>query len=208
MYKRQVYGDTEINVSKITFDSREVENNALFIAISGHNYDGHDYINQSIKNGASVVVCEKLPTNFKESNIVFICVKCSKTALSIIASNFFDNPSSKIDLIGVTGTNGKTTISSLLNNLFNELQVKSGLISTINIKYEEYIENSNNTTPDPITINFHLSEMIKRKIKVCFIEVSSHGIFQKRVQGIKFKGMVFTNLTPVSYTHLTLPTKA
>ena len=190
-----VYGDTEINVSKITFDSREVENNALFVALSGHNYDGHDYISQSVKSGASVVICEKLPNNFKESNIVFICVKCSKTALSIIASNFFDNPSSKIDLIGVTGTNGKTTISSLLNNLFNELQVKSGLISTINIKYQEYIENSNNTTPDPITINFHLSEMIKRKIKVCFIEVSSHGIFQKRVQGIKFKGMVFTNLT-------------
>ena len=135
-----VYGDTEINVSKITFDSREVENNTLFVAISGHNYDGHDYISQSVKNGASVVVCENLPTNFKENNIVFICVSCSKTALSIIASNFFDNPSSKIDLIGITGTNGKTTISSLLNNLFNELQVKSGLISTINIKYEEYIE--------------------------------------------------------------------
>ena len=100
-----VYGDTEINVSKITFDSREVENNALFIAISGHNYDGHDYISQSVKNGASVVVCENLPTNFKENNIVFICVSCSKTALSIIASNFFDNPSSKIDLIGITGTN-------------------------------------------------------------------------------------------------------
>ena len=190
-----VYGNTEINVSKITFDSRKIENNSLFVAISGYNYDGHDYISQSIKYGASVIVCEKLPINFKESDIVFVCVKCSKTALSIIASNFYDNPSSRIDLIGVTGTNGKTTISSLLSNLFNELQVKSGLISTININYGEYTANSNNTTPDPLTINFHLSEMIKRKIKVCFIEVSSHGIFQKRVQGLKFKGMIFSNLT-------------
>ena len=113
-------------------------------------------------------------------------------------------------MIGVTGTNGKTTISSLLNNLFNELKFESGLISTISIKYGNYTENSKNTTPDPITINSHLSEMIKKQIKVCFIEVSSHGIYQKRVEGISFKGMIFTNLThdhldyhsSVSYTHL------
>ena len=190
-----VYGDTNINVSKITFDSREVKDQSLFIAIKGHNFDGHNYIKDATDNGASVVVCENLPSNFKKSRVVYICVKCSKEALSIIASNFFDNPSSRIDLIGVTGTNGKTTISSLLNNLFNELKFESGLISTISIKYGNYIENSKNTTPDPITINFHLSEMIKKQIKVCFIEVSSHGIYQKRVKGVSFKGMIFTNLT-------------
>ena len=190
-----VYGDTNINVSKITFDSREVKDETLFIAIKGHNFDGHNYINQATENGASVVVCENLPVNYKKSNAVYICVKSSKEALSIIASNFFDNPSSRIDLIGVTGTNGKTTISSLLYNLFNELKFESGLISTISINYRNYTENSKNTTPDPITINFHLSEMIKKQIKVCFIEVSSHGIYQKRVEGISFKGMIFTNLT-------------
>ena len=190
-----VYGDTNINVSKITFDSREVKYQSLFIAIKGHNFDGHNYIKDATDNGASVVVCENLPSNFKKSRVVYICVKCSKEALSIIASNFFDNPSSRIDLIGVTGTNGKTTISSLLNNLYKELKFESGLISTISIKYGNYIENSKNTTPDPITINFHLSEMIKKHIKICFIEVSSHGIYQKRVEGISFKGMIFTNLT-------------
>ena len=190
-----VYGDTNINVSKITFDSREVKDKALFIAIKGYNFDGHNYIKDAIYNGAIVVVCENLPLNFEKSRAVYICVKSSKEALSIIASNFFDNPSSRIDLIGVTGTNGKTTISCLLNNLFNELKFESGLISTISIKYGNYIENSKNTTPDPITINYHLSEMIKKQIKVCFVEVSSHGIYQKRIEGINFKGMIFTNIT-------------
>jgi UDP-N-acetylmuramoyl-L-alanyl-D-glutamate--2,6-diaminopimelate ligase len=190
-----VYGDTDIDINKITFDSRNIEDNTLFIAIKGHNIDGHAYIEESIKKGASVVVCEKLPENFKKNKSVYICVNCTKSALSIISSNFYDNPSSKIDLIGVTGTNGKTTIASLLFKLFNELELKSGLVSTINIQYDDFIEPSKNTTPDPITLNHHLSEMINKKIKICFIEVSSHGIFQKRVYGLDFKGMIFTNLT-------------
>ena len=114
-----VYGDTDIDISKITFDSRQVENKTLFVAIKGHKIDGHDYIDQSLQKGASVIVCEKLPNNFKNKNCVYICVNCSKSALSIIASNFYDNPSSKIDLIGITGTNGKTTIATLLYKLFN-----------------------------------------------------------------------------------------
>jgi len=190
-----VYGNTDVDIANITFDSRNVEKNTLFVAIKGHEIDGHDYIGESIHNGASVIICEKLPENFKQKKSVYICVNCSKSALSIIASNFYDNPSLKIDLIGVTGTNGKTTITSLLYKLFDELEVRSGLISTINIKYDDFIETSKNTTPDPITINHHLSEMINKKIKVCFIEVSSHGIFQKRVDGLDFKGMIFTNLT-------------
>ena len=190
-----VYGDTDIDITKITFDSRNVEDNTLFIAIKGHNINGHDYIEESIKNGASVIICEKLPENFKKNKLVYICVNCTKSALSIISSNFYDNPSSKIDLIGVTGTNGKTTIASLLFKLFNQLELKSGLVSTINIEYDDFIEPSKNTTPDPITLNHHLSEMINKEIKICFIEVSSHGIFQKRVNGLDFKGMIFTNLT-------------
>jgi len=190
-----VYGDTNVSISKISFDSRDLKQNSLFVAIQGYELDGHDYINQSINNGAIVVVCEKLPKNINEYNILFIKVKCSKTALYTISSNFYENPSSKIDLIGVTGTNGKTTITSLLYNLFNDLGIKSGLISTINIQYEGFNENSKNTTPDPILLNQHLNDMVKRNIKVCFIEVSSHGIKQKRVFGKDFKGIVFTNLT-------------
>jgi len=190
-----VYGDTDIDITKITFDSRNVENNTLFVAIEGYKIDGHDYIDRSLKKGASVIVCEKLPKNFKNNNSVYICVDCSKSALSIIASNFYDIPSSKIDLIGVTGTNGKTTIASLLYKLYNDLEIKSGLVSTINIEYDDFIETSKNTTPDPITLNHHLSKMIEKGVQVCFIEVSSHGIFQKRVNGLDFKGMIFTNLT-------------
>jgi len=190
-----VYGDTNISVSGISFDSRQIKQNNIFIAIKGYDLNGHNYIDQSIINGASVVVCETLPKKINKYEIVFIKVKCSKTALYTISSNLYGNPSSKIDLIGVTGTNGKTTITSLLYKLFNNQGIKSGLISTINIEYEEFTENSKNTTPDPILLNHHLNQMVKRNIKVCFIEVSSHGIKQKRVFGKDFKGIVFTNLT-------------
>jgi len=190
-----VYGDTNLSISGISFDSRQIKQNNIFIAIKGYDLDGHNYIDQSINSGASVVVCEKLPKKINEYEIVFIKVKCSKTALYTISSNFYGNPSSKIDLIGVTGTNGKTTITSLLYKLFNNQGIKSGLISTISIEYEEFTENSKNTTPDPVLLNHHLNEMVKRNIKVCFIEVSSHGIKQKRVFGNDFKGIVYTNLT-------------
>jgi len=190
-----VYGDTNLSISGISFDSRQIIQNNIFIAIKGYELDGHNYIDQSINNGATVVVCETLPKSINKYKIVFIKVKCSKTALYTISSNLYGNPSSKIDLIGVTGTNGKTSITSLLYKIFNNQGIKSGLISTINIEYEEFTENSKNTTPDPILLNHHLNEMVKRNIKVCFVEVSSHGIKQKRVFGKDFKGIVFTNLT-------------
>ena len=190
-----VYGDTNLSISGISFDSRQIRENNIFIAIKGYDLDGHNYIDESINNGATVVVCETLPKTINKYEIVFIKVKCSKTALYTISSNLYSNPSSKIDLIGVTGTNGKTTITSLLYKLFNNQGIKSGLISTIKIEYEEFTENSKNTTPDPILLNHHLNEMVKRNIKVCFVEVSSHGIKQKRVFGKDFKGIVFTNLT-------------
>ncbi len=190
-----VYGDTNLSISGISFDSRQIRENNIFIAVKGYDLDGHNYIDESINNGATVVVCETLPKTINKYEIVFIKVKCSKTALYTISSNLYSNPSSKIDLIGVTGTNGKTSITSLLYKLFNNQGIKSGLISTIKIEYEEFTENSKNTTPDPILLNHHLNEMVKRNIKVCFIEVSSHGIKQKRVFGKDFKGIVFTNLT-------------
>ena len=120
-----VYGDTNVSISSISFDSRKIKQNSVFIAIKGYDLDGHDYIDQSINNGATVVVCETLPKKINEHNIIFITVKCSKTALYTISSNLYGNPSSKIDLIGVTGTNGKTTITSLLYKLFNNQGIKS-----------------------------------------------------------------------------------
>lgn len=190
-----VYGNTDISISNIFFDSRKVKKDSLFIAISGYKYDGHDFIINSIERGVKVVVCEKIPKDFNDHKVVFVQVRDSKTALYTISSNFYNNPSSKIKLIGVTGTNGKTTITSLLYKLFNILKIKSGLISTINIEYDKFREQSKNTTPDPITLNYHLSQMVKSNVKVCFIEISSHGIKQKRVFGKDFKGIVFTNLT-------------
>ena len=190
-----IYGDTSTLVKDICFSSKKAKKGSLFVAINGHNIDGHGFILDAIDNGATTIVCENLPEDFKNLKSVFVKVKCSKSALSIISSNFFDNPSSKIDLIGITGTNGKTTISSLLYELFNKFSIDSGLISTINIKYKDQEIESINTTPDSISINHHLSEMIKSNIKICFMEVSSHGIDQKRIEGLFFKGVIFTNLT-------------
>ena len=190
-----IYGDTSTLVKDICFSSKKAKKGSLFVAINGYNIDGHGFILDAIHNGATTIVCENLPEDFKNLKSVFVKVKCSKSALSIISSNFFDNPSSKIDLIGITGTNGKTTISSLLYELFNKFSIDSGLISTINIKYKDQEIESINTTPDSISINHHLSEMIKSNIKICFMEVSSHGIDQKRIEGLFFKGVIFTNLT-------------
>ena len=190
-----IYGDTSTLVKDICFSSKKVGKDSLFVAINGYNTDGHNFIVEAINNGASTIVCEVLPKDFKKLKSVFVKVTCSKSALSIISSNFYDNPSSKIDLIGITGTNGKTTISSLLFDLFNRFSINSGLISTINIKYGDQDIDSTNTTPDSKSINYHLAEMIKSNVKICFMEVSSHGIDQKRIEGLFFKGVIFTNLT-------------
>ena len=190
-----IYGDTSTLVKDICFSSKKVDKDSLFVAINGYNTDGHNFIVEAINNGASTIVCEVLPKDFKKLKSVFVKVTCSKSALSIISSNFYDNPSSKIDLIGITGTNGKTTISSLLFDLFNRFSINSGLISTINIKYGDQDIDSTNTTPDSKSINYHLEEMIKSNVKICFMEVSSHGIDQKRIEGLFFKGVIFTNLT-------------
>jgi len=187
-------GPSNQNISNIEVDSRKVKNNNLFVALSGIKSDGHIYINESIDNGASAIVCLNFPKNLNISN-TYIKVENTNKALAIISGNFYDHPSKKIKLVGVTGTNGKTTISNLLFELFNNQNKKAGLISTINIKYGTNEFPAKYTTPDINTTNYFLSEMVNNKINYCFMEVSSHGISQGRIEGLNFSGAVFTNLT-------------
>ena len=189
-----VVGNTSLSINKIEFDSRLISDGDMYIAITGVNVDGHSFISQAIKNGANCIVCEKIPDN-KTDGIVYVNVKSSRKALAIISSNYFDNPSSKLNLIGVTGTNGKTTIATLLFDLYTELEIKSGLISTVKISYDNKNFQANQTTPDSLSINRFLSEMVNSNVRYCFMEVSSHGIDQNRTDGLVFKGGIFTNLT-------------
>ena len=189
-----VVGNTSLSINKIEFDSRLISDGDMYIAITGVNVDGHSFISQAIKNGANCIVCEKIPDN-KTDGVVYVNVKSSRKALAIISSNYFDNPSSKLNLIGVTGTNGKTTIATLLFDLYTELEIKSGLISTVKISYDNKNFQANQTTPDSLSINRFLSEMVNSNVRYCFMEVSSHGIDQNRIDGLVFKGGIFTNLT-------------
>ena len=189
-----VVGNTSLSINKIEFDSRLISDGDMYIAITGVNVDGHSFISQAIQNGANCIVCEKTP-DIKTDGIVYVNVKSSRKALAIISSNYFDNPSSKLNLIGVTGTNGKTTIATLLFELYTELEIKSGLISTVKISYDNKNFQANQTTPDSLSINRFLSEMVNSNVRYCFMEVSSHGIDQNRTDGLVFKGGIFTNLT-------------
>ena len=189
-----VVGNTSLSINKIEFDSRLISDGDMYIAITGVNVDGHSFISQAIQNGANCIVCEKTPKN-KTDGVVYVNVKSSRKALAIISSNYFDNPSSKLNLIGVTGTNGKTTIATLLFDLYTELEIKSGLISTVKISYDNKNFQANQTTPDSLSINRFLSEMVNSNVRYCFMEVSSHGIDQNRTDGLVFKGGIFTNLT-------------
>ena len=189
-----VIGNTSLMINKIEFDSRLITDGDIYVAISGVNVDGHDFISQAIQSGAKCIVCEKIPENIIDE-IVYINVKSSRKALAIISSNYFGNPSSKLNLIGVTGTNGKTTISTLLFELYKNLGIKSGLISTVKISIDDKMFDANQTTPDSLSINYYLNEMVRSDVRYCFMEVSSHGIDQKRIDGLSFKGGIFTNLT-------------
>ena len=193
-----VKGSTEIAIGKIDFDSRKMEQNDVFVAIRGTISDGHDFIAKAIELGATVVVCETFPETIVEG-ITYIQVKDTNTALAIMAANYFDNPSQKLQLVGVTGTNGKTTIASLLYQLYKKAGYKVGLLSTVKIMVDEVEYKATHTTPDSITINHYLAEMIDAGVEYCFMEVSSHGIHQKRTEALHFVGGVFTNL---SHDHL------
>ncbi|MBN2756846.1 MAG: UDP-N-acetylmuramoyl-L-alanyl-D-glutamate--2,6-diaminopimelate ligase [Bacteroidales bacterium] len=187
-------GSLDINISSIKLDSRKVEKDDAFVAIEGELSDGHDFINQAINKGAIAIICQKIPNNLNEK-ITYIFVNDTNSALSQIASNYFENPSKNLKIIGITGTNGKTTIATLLYTLFNNLGYKSGLVSTIAYYIGNKKIKSTHTTPDAIMLNSLFSDMIKDNCEYCFMEVSSHSISQKRIGGIEFKGAVFTNLT-------------
>jgi UDP-N-acetylmuramoyl-L-alanyl-D-glutamate--2,6-diaminopimelate ligase len=190
----EVIGLTHIAISSITFDSRMVKKDALFAASKGTQIDGHLYIENAIENGAIAIICETLPSQINE-NVSYIKVADTSFALGIISCNFYDNPSEKTKLVGVTGTNGKTTTVTLLFNLFKSLGYKVGLLSTVENKINNNIIPSTHTTPDAITLNELLSEMIDQRCEYVFMEVSSHAVVQNRITGLHFTGGVFTNIT-------------
>jgi UDP-N-acetylmuramoyl-L-alanyl-D-glutamate--2,6-diaminopimelate ligase len=189
-----VKGDTGTMVSDISFDSRKVGPGTLFVAVRGTKSDGHDFIPAAVSSGASAVVCERLPENPAEG-VCWILTDDSARALGVVASEFFGNPSSSLKLTGITGTNGKTTIATLLYRVFSGLGYKCGLFSTVC----NYIVNkelpATHTTPDPVELNRTLAEMLKAGCDYVFMEVSSHAVDQKRIAGLQFAGGIFTNLT-------------
>ncbi|MCO6564140.1 MAG: UDP-N-acetylmuramoyl-L-alanyl-D-glutamate--2,6-diaminopimelate ligase [Apibacter sp.] len=190
----KLIGNVGSSIKNISFDSRKVEQDYIFFAIKGHDLDGHKYLSQAISKGASVIICEELPEELLD-HITYIQVKNSSIALGIVASNFYNNPSDKLTLIGITGTNGKTTTTTLLYNLFTQLGFRCALLSTIENRISDTILKSNHTTPDPITINQLLAQAVENGCQYAFMEVSSHGIYQNRLAGLTFKIGAFTNIT-------------
>lgn len=193
-----VKGSTDVAVNKIEFDSRKIVSGDAFVAIKGTVSDGHDFIAKAISLGASVVVCETLPDTVSEG-VTYIQVADTSSALAYMAANFYGNPSADLKLVGVTGTNGKTTIASLLYQLFKNAGYRVGLLSTVKIMVDDTEYKATHTTPDSLTINYYLREMVEEGCDFCFMEVSSHGIHQKRTEGLHFTGGIFTNL---SHDHL------
>jgi UDP-N-acetylmuramoyl-L-alanyl-D-glutamate--2,6-diaminopimelate ligase len=193
-----VHGSTDVAVNNIHFDSRKIESNDAFVAIRGSVSNGHEFIDKAISLGASAIICDTLPTDLLPQ-ITYVKVKDTNAALAYLATNFYDNPSQKLQLVGITGTNGKTTIASLLYQLFKKAGFKVGLLSTVKILVDEVEYKATHTTPDSLTINYYLDKMAEAGCEYCFMEVSSHGIHQKRTEGLQFVGGVFTNL---SHDHL------
>ncbi|MEZ0005181.1 UDP-N-acetylmuramoyl-L-alanyl-D-glutamate--2,6-diaminopimelate ligase [Flavobacterium sp. 28YEA47A] len=193
-----VKGSTEIAINAINFDSRKIETNDVFVAIRGAVADGHEYIETAIGKGAVAIICDTFPENIV-SGVTYVQVKDTNRALAFVASNYYGNPSANLKLVGITGTNGKTTIASLLYQLFKKAGYKVGLLSTVKNVVNDVEYKSMLTTSDSITINKFLKEMNDVGVEYCFMEVSSHGIAQKRTEGLQFAGGVFTNL---SHDHL------
>lgn len=187
-------GNMNVEVKGIAFDSRNVKPGFLFVAVKGTQSDGHTYIEKSVASGAVAIVCEKLPDATAEQ-ITYVTVKESAKALGIIAGNFYGNPSAKLKLIGVTGTNGKTTVATLLFKLFSSLGYRCGMLSTVVNKIVDKEIPATHTTPDPIRINELLVQMLAEKCTHCFMEVSSHAVDQGRIEGLNFAGALFTNIT-------------
>lgn len=192
--KYEISGNSEIDIKGIEIDSRKVKDGYMFVAVKGTQTDGHDYIEKAIETGASAIVCENLPSELKEG-ITYVKFNDTEDAVGKIATAFYGNPTDKMDLIGVTGTNGKTTIATLLYNMFRNFGYKTGLISTVCNYIDGEAIPTEHTTPDPITLNKLLGRMADEGCKYAFMEVSSHSVAQKRIGGLKFAGGIFTNLT-------------
>lgn len=190
----EIHGNVDVYVSSLSLDSNTLEENSLFIAIIGNAIDGHIFIDESVKNGAKVIVHQNELKNI-EHGVTYIKVEDTKDALGIMASNFYDHPSRKLKLVGITGTNGKTTTATLLHQLFRNLGLKAGMIGTVANKVNDKSYEAERTTPDPITLNQFLDMMVEDGCEYCFMEVSSHAVSLKRISGLVFAGGVFSNLT-------------
>ncbi len=188
-----VNGNTGVTIESIAFDSRKATANSAFVAIRGSVSDGHDFISQAIENGCSTIIADKDVT--VPASVNLIIVENTSKALAIMANNFYDEPSKELKLIGVTGTNGKTTITTLLFEVFTKLGYKCGLLSTVVNKIGEENVPSTHTTPDPVSLNSLLRKMVDEGVTHCFMEVSSHAIHQHRIGGLHFRGGAFTNIT-------------
>jgi UDP-N-acetylmuramoyl-L-alanyl-D-glutamate--2,6-diaminopimelate ligase len=190
----QVTGDTAKQVSELCIDSRKAKADSVFIAVKGSTVDGHEFIAKAIAQGADMIVCETLPAD-KNEGVTYIQVKDSHVAAGQLAANFYGHPSSKMKVIGITGTNGKTTVATLLFKLFEGLEYKCGLISTVQNHIHDKVEVSTHTTPDAISVQALLAKMADAGCEYVFMEVSSHAVHQRRIEGIEFAGGIFTNIT-------------
>ncbi len=190
----KIIGNSEIPITGIIFDSRKVDLGSLFIAVKGTQVDGHQFIDIAIEKGAKAILCEILPENIIEE-IVYIQAESSSKAMGEIASAFYNYPSSQLKLVGVTGTNGKTTTVTLLYNLVRKLGYKAGLLSTVRNYIDDKIIEATHTTPDAVSMNALMKQMLDEGCEFCFMEVSSHAIDQHRIAGLEFEGALFTNIT-------------
>ncbi len=195
---RETAGSMNRSISRITLDSRVKGSDGLFAALSGTRSDGHDFIPQAIANGATVILCERLPETLQD-DLTYVRVEDSREALGLIAANFYDNPSAKLKLVGVTGTNGKTSVVTLLHRLFRSLGYQAGMLSTVENRIGDRVLPSTHTTPDSVSLQALLAEMVDQGCSHAFMEVSSHAADQRRIAGVDFDVAVFTNM---SHDHL------
>lgn len=191
---RQVVGNLNVSIRQLCFDSRKAEAGSLFVAVKGLHTDGHQYIGEVTTKGASAILCEQLPETTHD-NVTYIQVADTAFALGVSAANYYGNPSKQLKLVGITGTNGKTTVATLLYKLFRDLGYEAGLISTVQNQVGDRIVEAAYTTPDPIVLNALLRDMVSAGCDYCFMEVSSHAVVQQRVAGLNFAGGIFSNIT-------------
>ncbi len=192
---QQTVGSMDVEISDITSDSRTVGPSILFVAVRGTKVDGHTFIADVVARGVAAVVCDHIPEDVTAGNVSFVVVPDTSDSIGKLASAFFGYPSEKLTLAGVTGTNGKTTTATLLYKLFKSLGYKAGLLSTVENYVDETVYPAKQTTPDPITINRLMAQMVQAGCQYCFMEVSSHSIVQKRISGLKFALGIFSNIT-------------